>query len=59
MCDSEKLYIQVMDGSHVCLVDLIIPNTWFDTYESSNITFSVSSTILSKICSMYTLDSII
>jgi proliferating cell nuclear antigen PCNA len=59
ICNSEQLYIQVMDSSHVCLVDLIIPNTWFYMYESSNITFSMSSVILSKICSMYTLDSII
>lgn len=59
MCTSDQIYIQIMDSSHVCLVDLIIPNTWFYIYESKNITFSVSANILTKVCTMYTLDSII
>ena len=59
MCTADQIYIQIMDSSHVCLVDLIIPNTWFYIYESNNITFSVSSNILTKVCAMYTLDSII
>jgi len=59
MCTSDQIYIQIMDSSHVCLVDLIIPNTWFYIYESQNITFSVSANILTKVCAMYTLDSII
>ena len=59
MCTDKELYIQIMDSSHVCLVDLIIPNTWFYFYESKNITFSLSSVILCKICAMYTLDSIL
>ena len=50
MCTDKELYIQIMDSSHVCLVDLIIPNTWFHLYESKNITFSLSSVILCKIC---------
>jgi proliferating cell nuclear antigen PCNA len=59
MCSTEQIYIQVMDNSHVCLVDITIPNSWFHLYESKNITFSVSTNIMSKICSMYTLDSIL
>jgi DNA polymerase III sliding clamp (beta) subunit (PCNA family) len=59
MCTSDQIYIQIMDSSHVCLVDLIIPNTWFYIYESNNFTFSVSANILTKVCAMYTLDSVI
>jgi proliferating cell nuclear antigen len=59
MCTDSQLYIQIMDSSQVCLVDIIIPNSWFYMFESNNMTFSMSSVILSKICAMYTLDSII
>ena len=59
MCSPEQMYIQLMDSSHVCLVDIIIPKSWFHSYDTQNVTFSMSANILSKICSMYTLDSVI
>jgi DNA polymerase III sliding clamp (beta) subunit (PCNA family) len=58
MCSPEQMYIQIMDSSHVCLVDIIIPKSWFHSYETENFTFSMSANILSKICSMYTLESV-
>jgi proliferating cell nuclear antigen PCNA len=58
-CVKEHIYIQVMDSSHVCLVDIYIPKNWFHMYETSNITFSMKTAILAKIVAMYTLDSII
>ena len=43
--ESDKLYIQSMDKSHVCLADIEIKNTWFTTYDcSSNNKISVDST---------------
>ena len=31
--EPERLYIQTMDRSHVSIVELILPATWFDTYQ--------------------------
>jgi len=58
-CIEEHIYIQVMDSSHVCLLDIYIPKNWFHLYETSNITFSMKTSILAKIMVMYTVDSII
>jgi proliferating cell nuclear antigen PCNA len=30
--DGEKLYIQGMDKSHICLFELVLDKEWFDTY---------------------------
>ena len=59
MCTPEKMFIQLMDQSHVCLVDIHIPSDWFSLYEAENYTFSVSSSILVKVFGMYTMDCII
>jgi hypothetical protein len=48
-----------MDGSHVCLVDITIPSTWFSLFEFDNKTFSVTTNVLVKILAMYTSDSTI
>lgn len=33
--EKNKLYIQAMDKSHVCLADINIKSTWFSTYDCS------------------------
>ena len=48
-CTPEKMFIQLMDMSHVCLVNVNIPSSWFHMYESDNYTFSVSIIILVKV----------
>ncbi len=54
-----EMYIQIMDGAHVCLIDITIPNTWFDLYENDTpTTISLVSTVFVKIFSMYTKDSV-
>jgi proliferating cell nuclear antigen PCNA len=53
-----ELYIQIMDGAHVCLIDITIPDSWFDLYEIEDTkTISLVSSIFVKIFSMYTKDS--
>jgi len=59
MCKKEQLYIQLMDDSHICLIDITIPSTWFTLYDSENQTFSVMTSILVKIFGMYTADTMI
>ena len=59
MCKQDQLYIQLMDDSHICLIDITIPSTWFTLYESQNQTFSVMTGILVKIFGMYTVDTMI
>jgi proliferating cell nuclear antigen PCNA len=59
MCKPDELYIQLMDDSHICLIDITIPSTWFSSYISENQTFSVMTNILVKILSVYTADTII
>ena len=34
--EENKLYIQSMDKSHICLADIIIQNKWFTNYECNN-----------------------
>uniref|UniRef100_A0A6C0AZE3 Proliferating cell nuclear antigen PCNA N-terminal domain-containing protein n=1 Tax=viral metagenome TaxID=1070528 RepID=A0A6C0AZE3_9ZZZZ len=51
----EKMYIQGMDASHVCLFDMTMLSGWFDTYElgqDTSITVSVYSTFFHTILSM-------
>ena len=51
----EKMYIQGMDPSHVCLFDISILSSWFDLYEiqgEDTITISVHSAFLYTILSM-------
>lgn len=59
MCNSEQIHIQLLDDSHVSLLDIHIPMDWFETYIcDSPLTFSVSNTILSKLFGLYTKGSI-
>ncbi len=56
----DEIYIQIMDGSHVCLVDITFPSCWFSKFECDTpITISVMSNVLVKVLSMYTNDTII
>lgn len=34
--ENDKLYIQTMDKSHICLADIEIKNSWFSFFECSN-----------------------
>lgn len=31
--EPDKLYIQTMDNTHICLADIVMKNSWFTTYE--------------------------
>jgi proliferating cell nuclear antigen PCNA len=56
MFDSEKMYLQAMDGSHVSIFELTIPSKWFDSYtinEGNNICLGINSTILFRILNTY------
>jgi proliferating cell nuclear antigen PCNA len=56
----DEIYIQIMDGSHVCLVDITFPSSWFSLYECEKATtISVMSNVLVKVLSMYTSDTTI
>ena len=59
MCNTENIHIQLLDDSHVSLLDINIPNEWFESYECDEpLTFSVSNIILSKLFSLYTKESV-
>lgn len=53
-CNSEYIYIQCMDGSHICLFDVKIMKEWFEVYECENETISFMSSAIVKILSLYT-----
>lgn len=56
----DEIYIQIMDGAHVCLVDIKFPSTWFSLYECDDpVTLSVMSNVIVKVMSMYTNDTTI
>ena len=59
MAKKNELYIQMMDSSHVCLVEIKFPSSWFLFYESVDEVFSCSSAVLVKIFGLYTSDTII
>ncbi len=51
----EEIYIQIMDGAHVCLVDINFPSTWFSEFQcETSITIGCMSAVLVKVLSMYT-----
>lgn len=53
-CKEEYIYIQTMDGSHVCLLDIKLMNSWFDVYEIQECeTISFSSNIIVKILALF------
>ena len=46
----DKLYIQGMDNSHVCIYELFLVNTWFDVWDvQESKTYGVSLPIFNKI----------
>ena len=46
---ADKFYVQGLDSSHVCLVEVSIDSDWFDSYDSENVTLGVSCGILHKV----------
>ena len=54
-CKDEYIYIQTMDPSHVCLLDIKLMKNWFDEYELLNCdeTISFSSNIIVKILALF------
>jgi proliferating cell nuclear antigen len=52
MFEPTRVYIQTMDSSHVSIIEIHLPASWFDTYEltsESGITIGVNSTLLYRI----------
>lgn len=47
----DKMFIQAMDAGHVSILELNLPNVWFDKFEHTNTTIGVNSIIFSKILS--------
>lgn len=50
--ESDKMYIQSMDGSRVSIFEITIPAAWFDTYENtlgSTVKIGISAPILHRI----------
>ena len=55
----DEMYIQIMDGAHVCLIDITIPSSWFDLYENTETkVISLVSSVFVKVFGMYTKDSV-
>ncbi|GAF78493.1 unnamed protein product [marine sediment metagenome] len=46
---TDQLYIQGLDSSHACLVEIKIMADWFDSYTSDTLTLGVSCGILFKV----------
>jgi proliferating cell nuclear antigen len=59
MCTKEHIFIQIMDQSHVCLLNIYFPAEWFYLYEAENSTFSINTNVLVKVFGMYTMHSVI
>ena len=51
MFEKNRMFIQTMDTSHVSIIDISIPSTWFDKYEhrdDGSLTIGINSSILTK-----------
>ena len=51
MFEPDRMFIQTMDTSHVSIIDISIPSSWFDKYthkEEGSLTIGINSTILTK-----------
>lgn len=49
--EQDRMFIQTMDTSHVSIIDISIPSTWFDKYthkEEGSVTIGINSTIFTK-----------
>jgi proliferating cell nuclear antigen PCNA len=55
-CNEEHVYIQTLDGSHVCLLDAKFKKKWFDEYVCDVENISMPSSILVKIMSLCSSD---
>ena len=58
-CNLDELFIQIMDDSHVSLLEIKIKSDWFDSYETTNEVISFNSKILTIIMSFYKNNSIV
>lgn len=58
-CKKDEMFIQIMDDSHISLLDIKIKKEWFSTYESEDEVISFNSKILTTIMGLYTTDSIV
>lgn len=58
-CKEDELFIQIMDDSHVSLLEIKIKKEWFSQYESENEVISFNSKILTTIMGLHTLDSVV
>lgn len=54
---SDALFIQIMDDSHVCLLNINIEKEWFDTYDCEGETISFMSVIMVKILNLYAINT--
>jgi proliferating cell nuclear antigen PCNA len=53
--DKSQMYIQSMDNAHVCVVDLKLPSSWFNSYvnkTNDSLRIGVSANLLYKILSL-------
>ena len=49
--EKERLYMQSMDSGHITIVELDLPNTWFDKYSITNnsLVIGINATIFHKV----------
>lgn len=60
MCDKDKMNIQLLDDTLICLLDVNFPCEWFDSYECEEPhIFSIQNTTITKLFSLYKKGSII
>ena len=51
--EKERLYMQSMDSGNITIVELNLPNTWFDKYNiKSNIILGINASIFHKVLSI-------
>lgn len=58
-CNPDELFIQIMDDSHVSLLEIKIKKGWFSSYESRGEVISFNSKILTLIMGLHTSDSVV
>ena len=44
--NEDSLYIQGMDSSHICLLEILLKDTWFDLFEQENMVLGINSEML-------------
>lgn len=59
ICDQDKINIQLMDESHVSLLNINIDKEWFHEYKcESTYTFSVNNHVFTKLLSLHSKDNV-